>query len=1005
MSLVNRLARTGVAVARLRYDIRAVAGLILIIVVVAALAATAPTLADALGEAGLVRKVDQAPARERAIRVTGRAELADAERLDAIVREAFAPMSEMSTPARLLTSNAYAVDVVADANPVASLGWWEGPVDLLGPIDGRLPAAPGETAVHQAMASQLGLSLGSVLELRREGSSLKLTVVGMFDPVPDLVDLEPQLGEGVTRTGSFIEFGPLLVSGDTLASTTGRVTASWVSLPVTRNIRADEIAGWRNAVAGMGRKVAPLSVESGLNQLLAGSVVGVRAASVTIAAIFGLVTLLSMIGLATAALAAIERRRIELELTRSRGAGAGQLFADAALEGALFAVLAVGIAPLVAVVAVSAGGESGLLGGLGDAMRPRLSGGAFGLAAVAGAACVAILALPIVSNRGGFAMARAERSRNEAQGLIRRSGLDLILAGLGLLALWRLRQGWTPRAGVVDPMVWAAPILVWLAGIVVLGRVIPPVLGLIEGRASSADLGWNLPATWAARAPGRSIRHAILVASATAILLLVSVYGATWWRSQLDQARLEVGAAAAGGRDAPGGSPVRIHTVSVGARVSGVRLVALETGRFEVRSDLVVPPGAWAMLAAGSGIEEPGFALGSGPLTATVKVVATTPVSSPVVRLAPVTMDDDGVVAPGDEVQIETGAERTVTWNPPGPGPWRLLGFRLAVAGVQPDDPGAQPSMTHEVAIQVAGVRMAGSSWQASALASPLARAAASADPANEGVVVSVGSVAAGAQLGVVSEVRVVARDHPPLPALVTPGLLAQTGLAVGDEVAMTVGASTPTLVIVGTIAALPTDPARPLGVVVDYSSLAALEWEQGTDYGSPDLRLFDDPASPGVTVTAEQARRQRLADPVSVAVLGALGFGALAVTVVTIVGLAYGVGVAIEGRRFELALLRALGVPPGDVRKMLRRESLLVAVLGTIGGLLIGGVLAVVTIASLARDVDGNPILPAPRLVVPWWAAVGALALGVLSMLVASRSATGAVDSPGAIIRAGEER
>ncbi len=1002
-----KVSGSGTALTRLRYDLRAVAGLAFIVVLVATLAATAPTLADALGEAGLVKKIEQAPAAERGVLVSGRVERVDVDSLDEVVRSAIEPIPEMSIPARLVVSNAFAVDVVTDADPVASLGWWQGPTDLIGEVDGRLPSSPSETAVPRAMAEELNLSVGDVLPVEREGARLELEVVGLFDPEDDLAGFNPQMSEGVTRTGSFVEFGPLLVTGETFATGSDRVSVSWMSVPVTTNVRADGIPAWRTAVAALDRKVAPLAVDSGLNTLLAGSVVGVRAASVTIAAIFGLVTLLALIGLGTAALAAIERRRVELELTRSRGAGVGQMLVDSATEGSMFALVAVAVAPALAVAAVAAGGASGLLGGLGEAMRPRLSAGGAAMAVVAGVACVAVLTFPVLATRGGYVAARAARTGRESQGVVRRNGLDLVFAALGLLALWRLREEWTPGSGRVDPMVWAAPILVWLAGIVLLGRVGPWFLDLLERRTSSGSFSWTMPAAWAARAPGRSVRHAILVSSSTAVLLLVSVYGATWWTSQLDQARLELGAAAAGDRTGTGGSPFRARSISVG-RVTGVRLVALETERISVRGDLVTPMGAWESLStgpAGAAPSEPGFGLAGAPVRSMVIVESTGSVAPPSIRMSLVTMDSDGVVTTTDEIAIATGSSGPVEFVPTGGGPWRLLGLRVALPGVEPLEPGVASPITVSATVRVDGVDTGESDWDASALASPLAGARAAAEADDGGVKVTIDAAASGRQLGVVSEVRLVTRERPPIPALATPALLEQTGLSLGDRVALTVGGSTPDVVLAGTIGALPGDPGRPLGMVVDYSSLATIEWEQGTDYGAPDLRLYDDPDHPDVVITADELRQTRIADPVSVAVLGALGSGAVAVAGVTIIALVYGVGVSIEGRRFELALLQALGVSNGEVRRMLRRESLMVAVVGAVGGLVLGGLLAVVTVGSLARDVDGNRILPAPLLVVPWWGVMGAIVLGVGSMLVASRSASGATESPGTIIRAGEER
>jgi predicted lysophospholipase L1 biosynthesis ABC-type transport system permease subunit len=194
---------------------------------------------------------------------------------------------------------------------------------------------------------------------------------------------------------------------------------------------------------------------------------------------------------------------------------------------------------------------------------------------------------------------------------------------------------------------------------------------------------------------------------------------------------------------------------------------------------------------------------------------------------------------------------------------------------------------------------------------------------------------------------------------------------------------------------------------VVDAADLVALSWIEGKEFGDPDRFLWGSPIEGDQVIVSAERREQRLSDPISVGVIGSLVFGGLATTVIVMIATWFGVSTAVSTRTFELALLRALGITRARMAAMVGRENLLVAALGTGAGLVIGLGLALSTLDTLVRDSDGVPVVPSPFLVIPWQGVVGAVIVGLGGMAAAVSFTRRSIDeeSPGAIIRAGEER
>jgi putative ABC transport system permease protein len=114
----------------------------------------------------------------------------------------------------------------------------------------------------------------------------------------------------------------------------------------------------------------------------------------------------------------------------------------------------------------------------------------------------------------------------------------------------------------------------------------------------------------------------------------------------------------------------------------------------------------------------------------------------------------------------------------------------------------------------------------------------------------------------------------------------------------------------------------------------------------------------------------------------------ALAV-VIALLGIANTLTLAVHERTRELGLLRAVGQTRGQLRAMVRWESVLVAAFGTAGGLALGGLLGWVIVKAAEGAADGTPfafaVPPGPLAVV---AVVGVLAGAVAGWRPARRAA-----------------
>ncbi|MFG2677417.1 FtsX-like permease family protein [Streptomyces sp. NPDC048392] len=445
-----------------------------------------------------------------------------------------------------------------------------------------------EVAVPVAAAERLGVRPGDRLTLtdRLDGPAVRIVVSGLYRPVDSgspywrLDDLD---GRGV-KEGGFTTYGPLLAppgalsGGRVSAGTSGwLVTADYSSLSTGRTDALREAA--RDGVAWLRARPALSDATTASTGLP--TVLDRLDRSLTVSRSVLLVIALQLVLLAGGALLLVARllsveRAGELRLLRARGASRARLAAGSALEALLLAVPALICAPLLAGPLIRLLAGQGALARIGLGWEPTAggSGTVWLVAAVAALGCTAAVTLPALT------LAPEVRVRNRALPSWLRAGADvglLVVAGLAYRQLDRQTSadgtGEAGEAGTlgIDPLFVATPALALLAGTVLALRLLPLVARLAERRAASgrglaaALAGWQL-----SRRPMRGAGPVLLLVLAVALGTMAIGQGASWSRSQDDQADFRTGA------------PIRVQasgTAEPGrtgriAGVSGVREVA-----------------------------------------------------------------------------------------------------------------------------------------------------------------------------------------------------------------------------------------------------------------------------------------------------------------------------------------------------------------------------------------------------------------------------------------------
>ncbi|MET9499015.1 FtsX-like permease family protein [Streptomyces sp. NPDC006552] len=492
---------------------------------------------------------------------------------------------------------------------------------------GRPPRAPRGSVVEAALpavaARQLHLAPGDRLTLadRLGGPQVTVELTGLYRPArpqSPYWTLDELGGRGV-RKQNFTTYGPLLADPSVLAG--GRVsdgTSAWLASADFRTVTTGRIDALRDAARAGTRELLGSKALAGTTAVATSlpDVLDRTERALLVARSTLLIVALQLVLLAGYALLLVARllsaeRAGETWTLRARGGSRARIAALAAAEALLLALPAALLAPLLAGPLTRLVASQGALSRIGL----RLSGdtaGASGAVWLVGAAVAVGCALAVT--------VPALTARDPGQGRARslpaplRAGADVGLLIVAGVAYWQLDRQ-TGGAGAIsagrgggfgiDPLLVVAPALALLAGTVLTLRLLPPVARLAERRAASgrgltaALAGWQF-----SRRPMRGAGPVLLLVLAVAMGMLAIGQGASWDRSQEDQADFRAGAPVRVLATEPGMDQVARYAQAPGVRdaapgyrtpvpLSGGRtatVLALDTARLDddllLRADL-----------------------------------------------------------------------------------------------------------------------------------------------------------------------------------------------------------------------------------------------------------------------------------------------------------------------------------------------------------------------------------------------------------------------------------
>ncbi|MEU1849015.1 ABC transporter permease [Streptomyces sp. NPDC019990] len=439
-------------------------------------------------------------------------------------------------------------------------------------VSGTLPGpAPADgtaavpVALPEAAADRLKLRPGARIALtdRLGGGSLRVRVTGVYraaDTSDPYWQVDALGGQGV-RTVVFTTYGPLLADASVPAS--GRISeggTGWVATADYRTLTTGGIGALRaaavRAVESL-RKAPELGgdadVRSALPHLLDRTERAVLVSRSTLVTVSLQLVLLAGYALLLVARLLGSERAGESGLLRARGGSRGRIAGLAALEALLLAVPAAVCAALLSGPLARLLARWSSLDRIGLRFDTVPAGQVWLVAGGAAVACAVAVTAPALAETAGTPV-RLRRVRAAAAAAPVRAGADVALLLLACVAYWQLdRQADATGGGVlsrdradrlgIDPLLVAAPALALLAGTALTLRLLPLGARLAERWSTS---GRGLPAALAgwqfSRRPLRGAGPVLLLVIAVATGMLAIGHGASWDRSQEDQADFRTGA-------------------------------------------------------------------------------------------------------------------------------------------------------------------------------------------------------------------------------------------------------------------------------------------------------------------------------------------------------------------------------------------------------------------------------------------------------------------------------
>jgi hypothetical protein len=464
-------------------------------------------------------------------------------------------------------------------------------------------------AVPSATAVRLRLRPGSEFNVRvaTTGKAVTVRVTGIFRRAHQAGGywaLDPA-ATAPQSVGGFTVYPSLVTSRAALTGHRVPVnTASWViNLAVSRigvgslgSLSTALQASLSSLASGPGLHNA--TVTTGLPGLLAGldRAVVVARSQLAVGILILLVIAGATLGLAVSLLS--RQREAEATLLRARGASRSQLTRTGLAEAVLLVTPAAVLGPIFGGLLLPVIVRWGPLSH--SALRIGVAFPAVAwLASIAAAVgCGLVIGRTWLSAAGSPVRARAARGRQRALAAAGRTGVDLGLVVLAVLAGWQLAHYKAPvTAGLdgsigVDPILVSAPVLALAAAAVLMLRLLPMVARIGDRAAARGrDVTAAVAAWQISRRPVRQAGPVLLAVLAVATSVIAVAEWSTWQRSAQDQASFSTGADVR--VDLPPAAPLQAGQLGALTRAPGV------TGSTPViRSQIGLPNSGTAQLLA-----------------------------------------------------------------------------------------------------------------------------------------------------------------------------------------------------------------------------------------------------------------------------------------------------------------------------------------------------------------------------------------------------------------------
>ncbi|MFI2753437.1 FtsX-like permease family protein [Cellulomonas sp. P22] len=932
-----------------------------------------------------------------------------------------------------------------------------------------------EVVVPQAAVDRFGWEVGAEVALASTSRNVTLTavVVGVYEASAERTYWERDTLQGAGHDDRFVvpgtfgakltdAYGPLITTSATmLGSAVETSDARIVLSPDMTTTAAGELGAMRERLDS--GPTTLLSATSGnvlsavlltrLPSTIDGAASQLAVTQVVLVVLGLMLAVLAVTVLQLAARLLTERRTAEQTLLTSRGASGRQLLRLGVLEALAVAAVTTLAAPWLGwgVHHLISAREEFVLAGLdADPGRPAALWVTCGVAALVFAV---VLVSPLLTRGGSVVDTEQQRVRQDRRGAMTRSGLDVLLVGLALVAYLQLRQYRSPvlRSGGLDPVLVAGPALFLLAGAAVALRVVPLVTALAERRARrSRSLAMPLAAWEVSRRPRRASGAVLLLTLAVAVGVFAQSFLATWHRSQTDQATVLVGTdlqvqrlgteplvqssaiGAFSGVEAV--SAVTSRTVQLGQKVelnglttsTPAELLAVDTTQAGALLPGTLPDGrSWGDVLGALAPTTPvtGIELPTTTRALTLDVTASTEADADLQLLVEVLVQDaHGVRAAleADALVSFDGAPRTVevTLAPRGIEDADPLVEPVAVLGligrVLGDD---APTLTDEFSyvVQTQALTAVGAEdartpldlgraeWDGRSLPSYFGEVGAltsrtSSDRRTLTVIDDggrAGTVTPGFVLSTVP-------SAPPVPIVVSDELASAIDATTGDRFYAMVDNLAVKMEVVGRVPYLPSVP-HGKAFVADRDALGRVLLLAGhTDpvldswwLAVPDARAAeiaqDVRERLGGTTTDLAALETEMIDgPLRIGIQSALWVTVLAALALAVAGFTMSATVSVRLRRLEFARLQALGARRSGLVRSVVAEHALLAVLGFVSGSLLGTFLTRLISPRVTVAPDGSPPVPDVQLVWAWPNQTALLVtLGVLLALAVTLTTT----------------